>query len=64
MTTLPLKARLFIAGVTLLAAPLPVVAAVAGHSSFRTVDLVILALLLVLSDSIASRGSMNMRSAV
>ena len=62
MTPLPLKARLFIVVVALAAAPLPVLAATVGYDSFSNVDLIGLALLLIISDSIGSRGSRDAAS--
>ena len=62
MGPLPLKARLFIAVVALAAAPLPVLAATVGYGTFRNIDLVGLAVLLIISDSIGSRGSRDTAS--
>ena len=62
MSPLPLKARLFIVVVALAAVPLPLLAATVGYHSFSNVDLLGLALLLVISDSIGSRGSRDAAS--
>jgi hypothetical protein len=62
MSPLPLKARLFIVVVALAAVPLPLLAATVGYDSFSNVDLLGLALLLVISDSIGSRGSRDAAS--
>lgn len=56
MSPLPIKARLFIVVVCLAAAPLPVVAAVAGHSDIGLIDFVGLGLLLLVTELLGSRG--------
>ena len=62
MEPLPVKARLFITAVACAAAPLPVVALIIGYPTLSAVDLVGLAVLLVISDSIGSRGSRDAAS--
>jgi hypothetical protein len=62
MEPLPLRARLFIVVVAAMAVPLPLLAGSVGYDSFSKVDLVGLALLMVISDSISSRGSRDIAS--
>ena len=57
MGPLPIKARLYVAAVVLIAAPIPVLAFAQGYRDFDVVKLVSLGLLLILCDSIGSRGS-------
>lgn len=57
MDPLPLKARLFVAAVALAAAPLPVVAFLAGWREFNAVDFVALGFLIILAESMSARGS-------
>ena len=57
MPALPAKAWAFIALVICLSVPLVGGAAVLGASTFDWVDLVMLALLYIVSDSIGARGS-------
>jgi putative nucleotidyltransferase with HDIG domain len=57
MTPLPLKARVFVAAVIAVAAPLPVLAAVRAWPGTSVTDCVALGLLLVFTDSIVARGS-------
>ena len=60
MGPLPYKARLLVAVVSLVAAPFPVVAFLIGHHHFAIVDFVGLGILLILTDSIGSRGSRDL----
>jgi hypothetical protein len=60
MGPLPFKARLFVVVVCLAAAPFPVIAFIAGHQHFSIVDFVGLGILLIVTDSIGSRGSRDL----
>lgn len=57
MGPLSVKARLYVAAVSLIAAPLPLIAFIQGRDHFDPVKLISLALLLILTDSVRSRGS-------
>jgi len=60
MTPLPWKARIFIAAVIAVAAPLPVLAVLKAWPGTSVTDCVALGLMLVLADSIVARGSHDM----